>query len=1163
MKSMRNENEPRIVLGWTSAFVVLLGLTVLAGWAWDIAALKSLLPGLVAMKANTALNFALAGAGLCLLTAPRLGETGRWAGRVAAGLVGSLALATLSQDFFGWDLGIDQLLFPEPAGTSFTVHPGRMSPLTAVNFALFTAALLLLDSRRAASVVQGLALLLGAVALLPLVGYLFGARVVFAPGRFTPMAAHTALGFLILAAGLLAATAERGLLARMRTRLPALGFGFAVALLVVSAFASFLNTRLMIETSSWVEHTQQVLNRLAAAENELTKTVAAARGFVATGNEVFLAPLPAGRGELTDVLSELEQWLADNPAQRQRLHSLRSIIARRLAFSAESVRLRREQGAAAAMAQMATGEGERLVAEVRAQVAEMERVEEELLARRRADAAASNASTVLAMAFAGAVSLALLVGLYAAVRRLNRGLEARVRERTAELQRANRALRTLSDCNQALVRAESEPELHNQVCRILVEHGGYRMAFVGMAEHDAAKSIRIAAWVGTEPPGSLTWAENDERGHGPAAVAIRTGQPAVANDAHGYPGFLAWRDTLRRLGVNSAAALPLVVESATIGALAMTAAETDAFDAAEMVLLTELANDLAFGVATIRARAARERAEAQRAESEERLRQVWEHARVPMRLADAAGCVVLVNDAYCRLVGRPRAELVGQPVAAAYDAAQQDQIQRDFLARYQQGGSVWEREADVTFWDGRHATVEATESFFELPGKGALLLTTLRDLTERKRTAVALQESETRFRQLFTEMTSGFALHEIICDAAGRPVDYRFLEVNRAFETLTGLSRERLIGHTVLEVLPGTEPHWIENFGRVALTGERVQFENYSRDLGKHFEVVAYQPAPGRFAVVCSDVTQRKRAAEALRESEFLYHSLVENVRQHIFRKDTAGRFTFGNGPFCQGMGRPLAELLGKTDADFFPPEVAAKYRQDDARVLRTGEPFEGQETFQQADGQTLHVQVLKTPLRDAARQIVGLQGVAWDITERKRAEETLRESEARFASAFEFAAIGKALVAPEGRWLKVNRALCELTGYPADELLTKTFQDLTHPDDLQADLEFVRQMLAGERQTYQMEKRYFHKQGQVVWVLLSVSLVRDGQGQPLYFIAQIQDITERKQGQERIREQLAELERSYNALLGREARVQVLKREVNQLLKRQGEPARYPSEEI
>ncbi len=134
------------------------------------------------------------------------------------------------------------------------------------------------------------------------------------------------------------------------------------------------------------------------------------------------------------------------------------------------------------------------------------------------------------------------------------------------------------------------------------------------------------------------------------------------------------------------------------------------------------------------------------------------------------------------------------------------------------------------------------------------------------------------------------------------------------------------------------------------------------------------------------------------------------------------------------------------------------------------------------------------------------------------KTEAALRESEERFQGAFEYAAIGIALVSPEGKWLKVNSALCSIVGYSEEELLSLSFQDITHPDDMDADLKYVRQMLSGEIRNYHMEKRYYHKEGHLVWVLLSVSLVRDKERNPLYFVSQIQDITERKHAEEKIK---------------------------------------------
>jgi PAS domain S-box-containing protein len=152
-------------------------------------------------------------------------------------------------------------------------------------------------------------------------------------------------------------------------------------------------------------------------------------------------------------------------------------------------------------------------------------------------------------------------------------------------------------------------------------------------------------------------------------------------------------------------------------------------------------------------------------------------------------------------------------------------------------------------------------------------------------------------------------------------------------------------------------------------------------------------------------------------------------------------------------------------------------------------------------------------------------------VIQRHRDALRLRESEERFGAVFENAAIGMALVSPDGRWLRVNPAICRLLGYSADELLQTDILSITHPEDLMMDLNYVREVLEGTRTYYDLEKRYVHKTGHAIWVLLSVSLVRDERGVPLYFISQTLDITERR----RLEQSLAELMSFEQRQLGRD----------------------------
>lgn len=147
------------------------------------------------------------------------------------------------------------------------------------------------------------------------------------------------------------------------------------------------------------------------------------------------------------------------------------------------------------------------------------------------------------------------------------------------------------------------------------------------------------------------------------------------------------------------------------------------------------------------------------------------------------------------------------------------------------------------------------------------------------------------------------------------------------------------------------------------------------------------------------------------------------------------------------------------------------------------------------------------------------------EVAKHRQTLAVLEEAEARFHNAFDYAAIGMALVAPDGRWLKVNPALCNLVGYAESDLLARTFSAVTHPEDLDLDVQYVQELLAGERFSYHIEKRYVHKTGQLVWVCLSHSLVRRSDGSPFYFVVQIQDITEQKCAEQALLQANAELE--------------------------------------
>jgi len=174
--------------------------------------------------------------------------------------------------------------------------------------------------------------------------------------------------------------------------------------------------------------------------------------------------------------------------------------------------------------------------------------------------------------------------------------------------------------------------------------------------------------------------------------------------------------------------------------------------------------------------------------------------------------------------------------------------------------------------------VNAIPQFNEAGSKPYGVYVTFEDITPFRLGGKKLRESEERYRRLFTEMTTGFALHEIVIDEHGQPCDYRFLNVNPAFERLTGLRAEDIVGKRVLEILPELEPAWLEHYGQVALTGAAIEFEEYNRSLDKYFEVRAFCPATGQFATLFHDISDHKQAENALQQARAEYELLKNRL---------------------------------------------------------------------------------------------------------------------------------------------------------------------------------------------------------------------------------------------------------------------------------------------
>ena len=265
------------------------------------------------------------------------------------------------------------------------------------------------------------------------------------------------------------------------------------------------------------------------------------------------------------------------------------------------------------------------------------------------------------------------------------------------------------------------------------------------------------------------------------------------------------------------------------------------------------------------------------------------------------------------------------------------------------------------------------------------------------------------------------------------------------------------------------------------------------------------------------DITARKGAEQALRDSEARYRLLFDSNPHSMWVYDLETlAFLAVNDAAIHHYGYSRDEFLAMGIKDIRPAEDVPALLANLTQPPQTLEKS-GSWRHRTKDGRIIDVEITSHELLFDGRPARLV--LANDITERKRAEDALRESEERFRATFEQAAVGIAHVGPDGRWLRVNQALCDIVGYSREELLQRTFQDITHPDDLETDLDHVRRILAGEIQTYSLEKRYIRKDGSQVWIGLTVALMREPSGAPKYFISIIKDISERRQAEEALRE--------------------------------------------
>jgi PAS domain S-box-containing protein len=407
------------------------------------------------------------------------------------------------------------------------------------------------------------------------------------------------------------------------------------------------------------------------------------------------------------------------------------------------------------------------------------------------------------------------------------------------------------------------------------------------------------------------------------------------------------------------------------------------------------------------------------------------------------------------------------------------------------------------------------------------------DITERKRTEEALRQSENALREQRNQLT--VLLDHLPVMVFGVDAEGRYCLWNRECERVLGYSRDEVLGRARREMYPQwyPDPAYREWVFAQAMTHDYRELETtiVTRDgtsrVCSWSNFSSHVRVPG-LSVWGSgiDITERKAADVALRQANDRLALAIRGSNVGIWENDMDG------GDYQSGRVHVIniLEQLGypAPESAISYPSAAAPIHPEDRwgveqtlRAYLAGEIPDYSVEFRvlHRDGAYRWMLSRGVAERDQTGRPMRFVGTRIDITERKRAEDAVRESEGRFRGTFENAGVGIAHTSLEGRWLRVNEKLCEIIGYSRDELLHKNFQDVTHPDDMFASLDQIGRLLRGEVPTYTLEKRYLRKNGLPVWVHLAVSLQRNATGMPDYMIAIMQDISKRKQLETELRQ--------------------------------------------
>ena len=468
------------------------------------------------------------------------------------------------------------------------------------------------------------------------------------------------------------------------------------------------------------------------------------------------------------------------------------------------------------------------------------------------------------------------------------------------------------------------------------------------------------------------------------------------------------------------------------------------------------------------------------------------------------------------VVGKKLTELFGTSPGSLDDFFKAF-IQSNYKIVNAEGVEVLPDGSNRYFLNNGHGIIEK--------GKLIRVWGTYRDITDRKQAELALRESEKKFRTIIENAIDGIYLID--------PKTQKILDCNQKASEMDGYSKEELKNMTFKNLHPRKERALLyAKFKEVTrkgsasgITGLHHRCKNGTLiPIEIDASIIELEGKKLNLSIV-RDISERQRVETELRDSEERLKLLFEQAPDAYYLNDLKGNFIDGNKEAEKILGYNRLELIGKNflKLKLLSPQQIAKAAASLAKNARGKSTGPDEYTVTRKDGTKVTLEIRTHPIKIKNQTMV--LGIARDITERKQAEAALIQSEEKFRSAFDHAAIGRAMAEPGRKFVGVNQSFCKMMGYSKEEIFQQNWPDLIHPAYLPESMGKVKNLLEGKVPYFTSELKLIHKKGHDIWIHLSVTLTRDIQGKPLYMLADTEDISDRKLAEEKIKTTLQEKE--------------------------------------